>query len=371
MAMPYLNSMTEKYYIVFLGWCLHPNTDIPSCVESINWHDLLLFAQKQTIVGIFWLGILRLGSSPINRPSEEDVMEWMGEYQKILRRNKKADNAVISLAGVLSNSNIGFFVFKGQVVAQYYPVPESRTSGDVDFFVFRNDWKKAIKFLSKQTRITDFHSFRHLDFEMNGIPFEMHYHLALFASKGRQQYWDDLIESYFSEILDYVEIDGTLIPTLPPTVNAIYLFVHLYHHFLKEGVALRQFIDWMMFLEAKHDDIVIHELSTKLERLGLKRAFCSFGTILIDILGMDALCFPLEITQSDKRYEKEILGIVLRYGNFGKYGRLTQKSGIVHSLETGMRTIHHAVKFFWLSPSENIKIVPQMVLHSLIKNSLN
>jgi hypothetical protein len=141
----------------------------------------------------------------------------------------------------------------------------------------------------------------------------MHYYTAVFASGSRQRYWDELIDSYFDDILDHVEINGVGVPTLPPTLNAIYLFVHIYHHFLKEGIALRQFIDWMMFFEAKHKEIVLPELTAKLDKLGLLSAFKAFGAVLTEVLGMDAACFPYSLTESDKRYVDKIMTIVLRY----------------------------------------------------------
>ena len=142
---------------------------------------------------------------------------------------------------------------------------------------------------------------------------EMHYHTAVFASGSRQRYWDELIDSYFDDILDHVEINGVGVPTLPPTLNAIYLFVHIYHDFLKEGIALRQFIDWMMFFEAKHKEIVLPELTAKLDKLGLLSAFKAFGAVLTEVLGMDAACLPYSLTESDKRYVDKIMTIVLRY----------------------------------------------------------
>lgn len=128
----------------------------------------------------------------------------------------------------------------------------------------------------------------------------MHYHTAVFASSSKQRYWDELIESYFDDILDHVVINDVEVPTLPPALNAIYLFVHIYHHFLKEGIALRQFIDWMMFLEAKPEEIVVSELTAKLERLGLLRAFKAFGAVLTEVLGMETKSFPYSLTDNDK-----------------------------------------------------------------------
>lgn len=323
--------------------------------------------QKQTIVGICWQGIQRLGDVA-NKPTEDAVMDWMGEYTKIVRQNTKTNEAVANLAKFMQSKDIGFFVFKGQTIASYYPFPEIRTSGDVDFYVFKKDWDRAKSLLEKGVTITDDHSGQHLEFTKDGIPFEMHYHTAAFASSSEQRYWDELIESYFEEVLDHVVINGVEVPTLPPTLNAIYLFVHIYHHFLKEGIALRQFIDWMMFFEAKHDEIIVSELTAKLERLSLLRAFKAFGAILTEVLGMGTKFFPYSLTDRDKKYVFKIMSIALRYGNFGKYGRKEQQGGWKHSMETGLRAFRHIIRFFWLSPAENLLWIPRQIKHSLIRN---
>ena len=354
-------------YIYFLRWRLHNVAKTSVNVSTIDWQELLTFAKRQTIVGIYWQGIQRLGDVA-NKPSEDEVMEWMGEYTKIVRRNAKTNDAVGKLTKLMHDNNICFFVFKGQTVASFYPLPEMRTSGDVDFYVFKKDWDRAQSLLEKEVTITDDHSGQHLEFTKDGIPFEMHYHTAVFASGSKQRYWDELIESYFEEVLDHVVINGVEVPTLPPTLNAIYLFVHIYHHFLKEGIALRQFIDWMMFFKAKHDDIVVSELTDKLERLGMLRAFKAFGAILTQVLGMETKFFPYSLTDRDKMYVDKIMSIILRYGNFGKYGRKELQGGWKHSTETGMRSVRHVFQFFWLSPAENLLWLPKLFKQSLIKN---
>uniref|UniRef100_UPI004026379F nucleotidyltransferase domain-containing protein n=1 Tax=Phocaeicola vulgatus TaxID=821 RepID=UPI004026379F len=359
--------MNESVYIDFLRWCLHPTAKAFANVSIIDWQEFLTFAKKQTVVGIFWQGIQKLGDVAI-KPSEDKVMDWMGEYTKIVRRNTKTNDAAVKMAKLMHDNCISFFVFKGQTVASYYPHPEMRTSGDVDFYVFKRDWDRAKSLLEKEVTITDDHSGQHLEFTKDGVPFEMHYHTAVFASGSKQRYWDELIESYFNEVLDHAKINDVEIPTLPPTLNSIYLFVHIYHHFLKEGIALRQLIDWMMFFEAKHEEIVVSELTAKLERLGLLRAFKAFGAILTEVLGMNEKFFPFTLADTDKKYVDKIMAIVLRYGNFGKYGRKAQQSGWKHSLETGMRSFRHIMQFFWLSPAENLLWIPMLIKHSINKN---
>lgn len=359
--------MEEIKYLDFIRWSLHHTDAALSFISEIDWQELLSFAKKQTIIGLFWQGIQRLGDVA-NKPSEDDVMDWMGEYTKIVRRNTKTNDAVAWLAKFMRSNDIGFFVFKGQTIASYYPIPEMRTSGDVDFYVFKKDWDRTKSLLEKEVTITDDHSGQHLEFTKDGVPIEMHYHTAVFASGSKQRYWDELIESYFDDVLDQAKINDVEVPTLPPTLNSIYLFVHIYHHFLKEGIALRQFIDWMMFFEAKHDEIVVSELTAKLERVGLLRAFKAFGAILTEVLGMDVKFFPYSLTDRDKNYVDKIMAIVLRYGNFGKYGRKEQQGGWKHSIETGLRSFRHITQFFWLSPAENLLWIPKLTIRSIDKN---
>ena len=64
----------------------------------------------------------------------------------------------------------------------------------------------------------------------------------------------------------------------------------------------------------------------------------------------------------------KIMAIVLKYGNFGKYGRKEQEGGWKHSIETGLRSIRHITQFFWLSPSENFLMLPKLISNSLKKN---
>lgn len=362
-----LINMNRSVFLDFLRWCLHPTPEIPSCVSDISWQELLTFAKKQTIVGIYWQGIQRLGDLA-NKPSEDDVMEWMGEYQKIVRKNAKTDEAVVKLTKFMHDNGVDFFVFKGQTVARYYPIPESRTSGDVDFYVFEKDRSRAKQLLKEKVSFKKYVVLKHEEFSIDDIPFEMHFRTAVFASSRKQHYWDDLIDSYFDDVLDHVYINNVSVTTLSPTVNAIYIFIHIYHHFLKEGIALRQFIDWMMFFEAKHEEIVVSELTAKLERLGLLRAFKAFGAVLTEVLGMETKFFPYSLTDNDKRYVNKIMAIVLRYGNFGKYGRKEQQSGWKHSLETGVRSLRHIFQFFWLSPAENLLWIPKLTIRSIDKN---
>jgi hypothetical protein len=66
--------------------------------------------------------------------------------------------------------------------------------------------------------------------------------------------WDSLIEKEWQEKY-FVEIDGVKVRTLSPTLNAAYVFIHLFFHFIREGVSLRPFCDWAIVLHYYYSGI--------------------------------------------------------------------------------------------------------------------
>lgn len=82
-------------YLDFLAYCLDTNRPVPECIKSIVWHNLFEFAKKQTIIGIYAYVILNkdgnldLQDYGDNKPTDEDVMEWMGALMQIQRANER------------------------------------------------------------------------------------------------------------------------------------------------------------------------------------------------------------------------------------------------------------------------------------------
>ena len=123
---------------------MHSYKGVPACWPDISCHKKnLAFAKKQTVVGIYWQGIQKLGGVP-NKLSKDDVMDWMGAYTKIIQGNTIIDDAVKRLTKFVRNNDISCFVFNVQTVASYYYLsPEMWTSGDVDFYLFKKNWTQA------------------------------------------------------------------------------------------------------------------------------------------------------------------------------------------------------------------------------------
>lgn len=68
---------------VAIGKCEKQNV-VPTQEE---WAQLLVMAKKQSLAGLCFTGIEKLPQE--QSPSEDLIMEWMGEAVKAQRRNKK------------------------------------------------------------------------------------------------------------------------------------------------------------------------------------------------------------------------------------------------------------------------------------------
>lgn len=97
-------------------------------------------------------------------------------------------------------------------------------------------------------------------------------------------------------------IDNKKIPILSPTLNLAYTFLHLYHHLIELGVALRQFCDIAVLCytaamaeqdQNKERSIDKERLTEILSHLDFQKAFTAIGTILVDDLGLSKNYFHI------------------------------------------------------------------------------
>ena len=115
-----------------------------------------------------------------------------------------------------------------------------------------------------------------------------------------------------------VELPESLGVITAPTddVNVIALLGHIMHHFLEEGVGMRQIVDYYYLLTRG---------CRELDREATKRLLCDFHMtkfagavmyVLREVLGMDG---RFMITEPDAKAGRMLLDNIMKGGNFGKY----------------------------------------------------
>ena len=312
------------------------------------YHSLLNVSDIETVMGMYCSALMcndfKLG--------KYDAIELYTILDDLKTRNQHVNEGLKSLVQLLRGHDVKFVVVKGQTLAALYPHPEVRMPGDVDFYCDSRNFEKAKKVLEEHWQVQmqeDADGEQHLSFEHDDVHYEMHYRLMKFESSSNQKCFDKLVDE---QLFSSIEVDGVDVPVLEPSMNLLYTFLHLYHHFIELGVGLRQFCDVAVLVRQQQFDKERFHLYLK--KLGFTNAFKAIGVVLVDRLGVEEDLFPFALTGKDRKYEPAIAEIVMKRGNFGMYGRKNAvRSGIGYYWETLRIKFSHYLGFFMLSPKEN------------------
>ena len=325
-----------------------------------QYRSLMDMADMQTVMG-------HLCASLMNNKvklTKYDAIETFSLQKEIANKNDSFDNEVVDLCRLLKSHQIRFFVMKGQTLAKMYPHPEVRTSGDVDFYCYPEDFQRAAKVIGEEWKVELDHNNEehHYIFSRNGITYEMHHVLlGLYSSKCRKYFEEQVAQS----VLDTIEIKGEEVPVLDFAFNFVYTFMHMFNHLMQLGVGLRHFIDmlsmcdyWANMKDGDHKRQVAADIASHLDALGYRKGFEVVGNILVEKLGLPRLSLPVSSNRGFGKKEQDVLNIVFSRGNFGKYGRQNAvRSGWAYNLEAFFTKLSLQRRVFLLAPKENLAYV--------------
>ena len=333
--------MTQTSAIfLFLRYCLGDKVDMSIVVANIDWRQLYSFATKQTIIGICFDGIERLGKEYSNELKQNPIgrellMTWMAKSQQIRRQNMKLNAVASKLFSMLRKDGLRCCILKGQGNAGMYQNPYSRTPGDVDVWVNANR-KTIMEYASKKFELGDDIRLQHVETAMDGVPVELHF----FPCTMNNPIYNARLQKWFKRNADLQCSNVVSLPdgigeiAIPTTAfNVVYQLTHLYHHFFDEGIGMRQIIDYYYVVISDYLLVINNEslgirdtLQRELKYLGLWKFAGAVMYVLHEVLGL-----PEEkmIAPMDEKRGKLLLAEILNGGNFGKhftkYGHFTQQ----------------------------------------------
>ena len=229
-----------------------------------EWGELYALAKKQSLVGICFAGVQKLTinhSSLIVNLSESLRLQWMGMAAKIQQRNEVLNRQCAELQAKLSACGMRSVILKGQGVASLYTISDGglkindlsglRQSGDIDIYVDCGR-EKAIEYARSMQDDVDW-DYKHLHLKVfKDTEVELHYRpeiLMNLRKNARLQRWFEQPEVQSSMF----QVSGNLVA---PSVefNLFYILLHIYRHFLFEGVGLRQLMDYYFVLRTQIND---------------------------------------------------------------------------------------------------------------------
>ena len=314
-------------YLEFLRFCINDNLPVPPCIKEINWHELLEFATKHAIIGMFIPVVLmkdkkmRVEDFMGNKPSDEDVMEWVFEDYRLRKSNTKLFEQTTKAAEWFFQNGFRNCILKGQGNALMYPDPMLWACGDIDIWLEGS--KDEILAFTKKFYNRSYNSM-HVDFPMfKDTMVEVHFHpTRLFNPCKNKQMW-----AYFDEVggeqfeHKVASPDGKYhFPTPTNEFNLLFQLDHIFRHLIYEGIGLRQIIDYFYLLRKAHNDGLSEEsrkhLIKMLNKFNLKKFSRAMMYIMKEVLGLDDKYLYIKPNKKEGQF---LLNEILAAGNFGKF----------------------------------------------------
>ena len=330
-----------------------PSECVPQIVEE---------ARRQTVAGLLIDQLLKYNVQ-MPRPL---LLEAFSLLEAIKRKNTRMNEEVARFAKLMSSAKLAYIVVKGQTLAAHYPNPLLRMPGDIDFLV--NDYFRAKRVLEQEWNVSlpSVMAEKEIAFVHDNVPYELHTYLTDFGWFRHRRYWDRVLRENHP---DSITIGEEQVAVMEPTLYAAYVFIHLFFHFVHEGIGLRHLCDWAILIHHERDRINSGQLSSVLKELGLLKAYRAFGSVLTDYLGLNS--FPMEITQRDRTFQQCILNDVFNGGNFGGGNRQVKNYGLRYKAETLWLTLKNSIRYYRLAPLEmtfmtyrRVMVNVKLLLHS-------
>ena len=340
--------------------------------EGAEWDELFDMSVKQSLVGVCFVGLQRLGADVDDGFAQIGMCEdlylmWMGMAANISIKNEVVNQQCVTLQASLSTDGFRSSILKGQGVATFYGEELScfRQSGDIDLYV-DCDRKRALDYLRRLGMKDLEWDYLHTNpkfFEDTDV--ELHYRVSV----SRNLLLNYRLQYFFKENKDEffcgrVESPDGCIVVPSNWMNVFYLMQHAYRHLFTEGIGLRQVMDIFFAMKVLSlSEADKEKLKNATARFGLDRFVSGMMWVLQHVFGLDitdALWIP------NQREGEFLLSEIMQSGNFGKHDdRFGDASSSKANKMTAVlrRTLHLASRY----PGEALTSPFYIVWHFLWK----
>lgn len=244
-----------------------------------------------------------------------------------MMKNMQVHAQHTDLHKLMTANEIPYTILKGAASARYYPDPQSRAMGDVDFYVPEADFDRALEVC------------REAGFEASGLDHICH----VILRKGRVHMEmhrlpagvpDGKVGQIVKEYLSTLGEDGQMVSSLLVTCrcpsdlhHGLVMLMHLQHHLLSEGIGLRHLCDWAVFVNNFTEDTFPALFREKLKQIGLWRLARLLSLCAVEYLGMPEQRWMQEAS-GDRELARELMQDILAGGNFGAKDRQRAYEGL-------------------------------------------
>lgn len=293
--------------------------------SSREWEKLYKEAKKQSLVGVCFAALQRLGADVDEGFAQIGLNEmlylkWMGMAAKIQQKNEVVNLQCVALQKRLSDDDVRFCILKGQANALLYgDLSFLRQSGDIDVWM-SGGMKSVVRYVNgivPTDEVTgshvQMHVFENTEVEMHYVPIKLSNRLV----NRRLTAW--LREQEDRQMANTVPFgDGVMhVPTLE--FDVVYQLLHIYKHLFNEGIGLRQLMDYYFVIKRVNasdglSDADMQNVKSAVSDLRLEKFASAVMWVLQHVFGLSTIDMPWMPNQREGEF---LLKEIMQMGNFG------------------------------------------------------
>lgn len=294
--------------------------------------------------------------------------------------NRCADFETLSAA--LTEQGIEHMPVKGYYLRRLYPLPETRTFGDIDFLIHAEDRQKTHALMQSLGYTVEHDWEPTFSYRKGAEYYEIHTNLM----DGNLDERADL-QAYFASAWEHAQPETGLRFQPEREFHLIYIICHLAKHLYGGGAGLRMYLDVAFY--TKHLDGLLDWQCIRQEfsRLGLESFFCTVMNACRVWFGMETCCVlpePQSVLLEELlayTLDSDLFGhsrdhSVVQLRNEGKDGeekpsrfrlickKIFPPAGEIESRYTFLQGRHWLLPLAWVVRLfSNLKLLPRQLRH--------
>ena len=308
--------MTSEYSILLdiVGYRLFGGTK-PS-TEGFDIPEILSEAKKQTVFSL----IFPFVRDELKKTSPKAFAEYNEIFYSNIMKNTSNHMQHGELHRLMTEGNVPYCVLKGYASACYYPDPNLREMGDVDFLVGEKDFERAaslVKSIGFAAEQEDDGKQIHIGFRRDSLSvWEQHRSLnGIPEGELGDKIRLEIAKTIETSRLFSAEDFSCRIPD--DFHHGLIMLLHVASHLTSEGIGLRHLCDWAVFVNKIGSDAFPKIFEQELKQFGLWKLAQILTLACEKRLRLPKNAWAKNAEISDRRLDELMLDI-LNGGNFGK-----------------------------------------------------
>ena len=316
-------SHDEELFLKLLSCALH--SELPEArdftgLEEASWRRIHRLAASHAVPAFVGDRILTLPKEAL--PNRDMRLMIFSEIELTRRGNAYLTKALGQLQKTYEAAGLPFILLKGLSLGCFYPDATLRSGGDLDILFHSDaDYERGNELLRKAGhKLHDDSEVRygHTAFTYGRTIVENHARAVFFDHKRHNRHFDALIQEAISSGSLITQHHGDYtIKTLPHELNVVYIFIHLFFHWLHWGVGFRQYSDWLLMMTRLKGQLDEEKILSMAKDLDILYPMQLFAQAAIRYLRVSPEIFPFPLLSKDDPHTEQIIRDVMHSGNFG------------------------------------------------------